>query len=209
MLVAAHCLCSPPTNPPKTVDVKVDFLNPTIETVKQSLNNAWAQLPPPVQQAAPYAACVVGSGLVVFVVQQRRLNHQVRGVGGHVHHFLSQQGVFLRVQLPCGKLLGCAFTQLHRTLWGPHRPSCPPASPALAAAAAKCRAGAQSERAAEGAGEPAAARQHPQGDGGMGEVGWGRWVGAGAQGGAGAAGRYQQKSNALKEMNSHPACLLQ
>ena len=32
------------------VDVKVDFLRPTIETVQQSFQSAWAQLPPPVQQ---------------------------------------------------------------------------------------------------------------------------------------------------------------
>lgn len=64
------------------VDVKVDFLNPTIQTVQASLNAAWAQLPPPVQQAAPYAGVAVGSGLLVYVIQQRRLNNQVGGTVG-------------------------------------------------------------------------------------------------------------------------------
>jgi len=59
--------------------LQVDFLRPTIETVQQSLNSAWAQLPPPVQQAAPYVGVAVGSGFVVFIIQQRRLNNQVRG----------------------------------------------------------------------------------------------------------------------------------
>lgn len=58
------------------VDVKVDFLNPTINTVRQSLQSAWQQLPPPVQQAAPYAGVAVGSGLLVWAIQQRRLNYQ-------------------------------------------------------------------------------------------------------------------------------------
>ena len=62
------------------MDVKVDFLAPTMDTIRQSLTTAWAQLPPPVQQAAPYVGVAAGSGLVVFVVQQRRLNNQV-GVG--------------------------------------------------------------------------------------------------------------------------------
>ncbi|PRW61497.1 mTERF domain-containing mitochondrial [Chlorella sorokiniana] len=59
------------------VDVKVDFLRPTIETIQQSFQSAWAQLPPPVQQAAPYAGVALGSGLVVYAIQQRRLNNQV------------------------------------------------------------------------------------------------------------------------------------
>ncbi|EFN52241.1 hypothetical protein CHLNCDRAFT_139118 [Chlorella variabilis] len=58
------------------VDVKVDFLKPTIETVSESLRGAWVQLPPPVQQAAPYVGVAMGSGIVVYAVQQRRLNQQ-------------------------------------------------------------------------------------------------------------------------------------
>jgi hypothetical protein len=65
----------------------VDFLKPTIETVQESLGLAWAQLPPPVQQAAPYAGVALGSGLLVYVVQQRRLMLQ------------RQQAVELREQL--------------------------------------------------------------------------------------------------------------
>ena len=59
------------------VDVKVDFLRPTFETVKETLTTAWVQLPPPVQQAAPYVGVAVGSGLVVFLIQQRRVNAHV------------------------------------------------------------------------------------------------------------------------------------
>lgn len=61
------------------VDVKVDFLRPTIETVKETLTNVWIQLPPPVQQAAPFVGVAVGSGLVVYLVQQRRIGYQVSG----------------------------------------------------------------------------------------------------------------------------------
>ncbi len=57
--------------------LQVDFLNPTINTVRESLRSAWHQLPPPVQQAAPYAGVAVGSGLLVWAIQQRRLNYQV------------------------------------------------------------------------------------------------------------------------------------
>ncbi|KAI7846326.1 hypothetical protein COHA_000163 [Chlorella ohadii] len=60
------------------VDVKVDFLRPTIDTIQQSLQSAWAQLPPPVQQAAPYAGVALGSGLLVYAIQQRRLNNQAQ-----------------------------------------------------------------------------------------------------------------------------------
>lgn len=56
----------------------MDFLNPTIETIQASLNSAWKQVPPPVQQAAPFVGVAVGSGLLVFLVQQRRINNQVR-----------------------------------------------------------------------------------------------------------------------------------
>ena len=36
------------------VDVKVDFLKPTMETIRESANNVWVQLPPQAQVAAPY-----------------------------------------------------------------------------------------------------------------------------------------------------------
>jgi hypothetical protein len=55
------------------VDVKVDFLRPTIETVTE----VFYSLPPPVQAAAPYVGVAAGSGLLVFLVQQRRVNHHV------------------------------------------------------------------------------------------------------------------------------------
>lgn len=59
------------------VDVKIDFIQPFCDTVKKSANAAWQQLPPPVQQAAPYVGVAVSSGFIVFVLQQRRLNNQV------------------------------------------------------------------------------------------------------------------------------------
>lgn len=63
------------------VDVKVDFLRPTVEAVREAVLNvqtAYLQLPPHVQQAAPLVGVAVGSGLVVFLVQQRRVNYHVR-----------------------------------------------------------------------------------------------------------------------------------
>lgn len=59
------------------VDVKVDFLQPTIQTVRGAMHTAWNQLPPPAQQAAPYVGVAVGSGLVVYLVQQRRIQYYV------------------------------------------------------------------------------------------------------------------------------------
>ncbi len=44
------CLWRCSDHSPAAVDVKVDFLRPTIDTIQQSLQSAWAQLPPPVQQ---------------------------------------------------------------------------------------------------------------------------------------------------------------
>lgn len=60
------------------VDVKVDFLQPTVQTVKSALDAAWHQLPPPAQQAAPYVGVALASGLVVHLIQQRRVNYYVR-----------------------------------------------------------------------------------------------------------------------------------
>ncbi|WPT18181.1 hypothetical protein PSENEW3_00006182 [Picochlorum sp. SENEW3] len=57
------------------VDVKVDFLQPTIQTVRGAFDSAWQQLPPQAQQAAPYVGVAFGSGLVVYLIQQRRVNY--------------------------------------------------------------------------------------------------------------------------------------
>jgi len=59
------------------VDVKVDFLRPTFETMRDTMTEAFYSLPPPVQQAAPFVGVAAGSGLVVFLIQQRRVNHHV------------------------------------------------------------------------------------------------------------------------------------
>jgi hypothetical protein len=59
------------------VDVKVDFLRPTLETMRDTMTEAFYSLPPPVQQAAPFVGVAAGSGLVVFLIQQRRVNHHV------------------------------------------------------------------------------------------------------------------------------------
>jgi hypothetical protein len=55
------------------VDVKVDFLRPTIEYITET----FYQLPPPIQQAAPFVGVAAGSGLLVFLIQQRRVNYHV------------------------------------------------------------------------------------------------------------------------------------
>lgn len=90
--------CTKP--PPPQVDVKVDFLRPTFQAIEESAQAIWTQLPPPVQQAAPYVGVGLGTGLIVFAVQQHRLKHQARAwapaldaglhVGGrrHVHRCL-------------------------------------------------------------------------------------------------------------------------
>lgn len=62
------------TAPPPT---QVDFLRPTMDAMKESMNSAWRQLPPPVQQAVPYVGVALGSGLIVFAIQQHRVNVQV------------------------------------------------------------------------------------------------------------------------------------
>lgn len=59
------------------VDVKVDFLQPTIQTVKGAAQAVWVQLPPQAQQAAPYVGVAFGSGLLVYIVQQRRVKYYV------------------------------------------------------------------------------------------------------------------------------------
>jgi seryl-tRNA synthetase len=46
--------------------------------VKESITTVWVQLPPPVQQAVPYVGVAVGSGALVFMLQQRRINHANR-----------------------------------------------------------------------------------------------------------------------------------
>ena len=63
------------------VDVKVDILRPTIETVTE----VFYSLPLPVQQAAPFVGVAAGSGLLVYVIQQRRVNyHRQHGEELHV-----------------------------------------------------------------------------------------------------------------------------
>ena len=57
---------------PYVVDVKVDFLRPTIETIQQSFQSAWAQLPPPVQQVG-----------ICFVRQGARCMCDVTGITKH------------------------------------------------------------------------------------------------------------------------------
>ena len=57
------------------VDVKVDFLKPTMETIRESAQNVWVQLPPQAQVAAPYVATALGTFVVVNLIQQRRVNY--------------------------------------------------------------------------------------------------------------------------------------
>ncbi|KAI3432872.1 hypothetical protein D9Q98_010455 [Chlorella vulgaris] len=58
------------------VDVKIDFLRPTIEMLNDSLQQAYRQLPPRLQEAAPQIGVALASGLIVFAIQQRRLSNQ-------------------------------------------------------------------------------------------------------------------------------------
>ena len=62
------------------VDVKVDFLQPTIQTIREGANNVWVQLPPQAQVAAPYVATALGTFMVVNIWQQRRVNYYKRYV---------------------------------------------------------------------------------------------------------------------------------
>lgn len=81
------------------VDVKVDFLRPTMDAMKESMNSAWRQLPPPVQQAVPYVGVALGSGLIVFAIQQHRVNVQRRKreeVRLEVQSLLKERAALLR-----------------------------------------------------------------------------------------------------------------
>lgn len=60
------------------VHVDVDFMGPFVTSVKKASRDVWLQLPPPVRQAAPYAGAGLGTGMLVFSIQQRRLDHAVR-----------------------------------------------------------------------------------------------------------------------------------
>lgn len=60
------------------VDVKVDFLQPTIQTVQAAALSFWVQLPPQVQTAAPYAGIAFGSGLFVYLIQNRKVKYYRR-----------------------------------------------------------------------------------------------------------------------------------
>lgn len=66
------------------VDVKVDFLQPTIETVRGACDSVWQQLPPQAQLAAPYVGVALGSAFLVYVIQQRRVNYYKRKRDGLV-----------------------------------------------------------------------------------------------------------------------------
>ena len=60
------------------VHVDVDFMGPFVTSVKKASRDVWLQLPPPVRQAAPYVGAGLGTGVLVFNIQQRRLDHAVR-----------------------------------------------------------------------------------------------------------------------------------
>ena len=60
------------------VHVDVDFMGPFVTSVKKASRDVWLQLPPPVRQAAPYVGAGLGTGVLVFSIQQRRLDHAVR-----------------------------------------------------------------------------------------------------------------------------------
>lgn len=53
--------------------VEMDFLGPQLEMLRETALGAWRQLPPPVQAAMPYLAVSAGTGMIVFHLQQRRL----------------------------------------------------------------------------------------------------------------------------------------
>ena len=59
------------------VHVDVDFMGPFVTSVKKASRDVWLQLPPPVRQAAPYVGAGLGTGVLVFSIQQRRLDHAV------------------------------------------------------------------------------------------------------------------------------------
>lgn len=59
------------------VHVDVDFMGPFVTSVKKASKDVWLQLPPPVRHAAPYVGAGVGTGVLVFSIQQRRLDHAV------------------------------------------------------------------------------------------------------------------------------------
>ena len=52
-------------------------MTPFVSSVKKASRDVWLQLPPPVRQAAPYVGASVGTGILVFRIQQRRLDHAV------------------------------------------------------------------------------------------------------------------------------------
>jgi len=62
--------------PAVPMDLKVDFLGPTLESVKQGANKAWTAIPPDVRrvtvQALPLAGAAVAGGAVGAWVEQRK-----------------------------------------------------------------------------------------------------------------------------------------
>ena len=59
------------------VKVDVDFLNPVVATVKESSQEIWSKLPPPVQQHGPIIGAVLVTALVVHKVEKGRLKAEV------------------------------------------------------------------------------------------------------------------------------------
>jgi len=59
------------------VHVDVDFMTPFVTSVKKASRDVWMQLPPPVRQAAPYVGAGLGTGILVYRIQQSRLDHAV------------------------------------------------------------------------------------------------------------------------------------
>lgn len=55
-------------------------MGPFVTSVKKASRDVWMHLPPPVRQAAPYVGAGMGTGILVFNIQQRRLDHAVRAV---------------------------------------------------------------------------------------------------------------------------------
>lgn len=76
------------------VHVDVDFMGPFVSQVKKASKDVWMQLPPPVRQAAPYVGASVGTGLLVYRIQQHRLNNAVSQiVSNHIYLGMSVAAV--------------------------------------------------------------------------------------------------------------------
>ena len=71
-----------------------------VQAVHESAIVVWQQLPPPAQLAAPYVGVGLGTGLIVFALQQRRVNYQVRSGGSRQAWQCAGQG-------SCWRACGC------------------------------------------------------------------------------------------------------